>query len=77
MKCRRVVQLFVNRDFFPRNVLSAAGLALALTAGTFAVEGVYCFTIARKLGANLLLNIGPRADGYIHPYDGRTLREVG
>ena len=32
---------------------------------------------ARKLGANLLMNIGPRKDGSIHPDDEKALREVG
>jgi alpha-L-fucosidase len=32
---------------------------------------------ARAMGANLLLNTGPLADGAIHPEDVATLREVG
>jgi len=32
---------------------------------------------AADLGANLLLNIGPRGDGSVHPADLATLREVG
>jgi alpha-L-fucosidase len=32
---------------------------------------------AGSIGANLLLNTGPRADGSIDPIDDRTLREVG
>lgn len=33
--------------------------------------------IARSLNANLLMNIGPRGDGSIHPDDDRVLREIG
>jgi len=40
-------------------------------------EVIYLLGIARRLDANLLLNIGPRADGSIHPEDARALREVG
>ena len=32
---------------------------------------------AARLGANLLLNIGPVPDGSVHPADAATLREVG
>jgi alpha-L-fucosidase len=32
---------------------------------------------ARKSAANLLLNIGPRGDGSVHPKDEQALREVG
>jgi alpha-L-fucosidase len=32
---------------------------------------------ARSLKANLLLNIGPRGDGSIHPADVKALTEVG
>ncbi len=32
---------------------------------------------ARTVRANLLLNVGPRGDGSLHPADVRTLREVG
>ena len=32
---------------------------------------------ARTMNANLLMNIGPRGDGSIHPHDARVLREVG
>jgi len=38
---------------------------------------VFLLQIARSPDANLLINIGPRADGSIHPHDDRTLREVG
>lgn len=40
-------------------------------------EVIYLLGIARKPNANLLLNIGPRGDGSIHPDDAKTLREVG
>jgi alpha-L-fucosidase len=40
-------------------------------------EVVYLLEKARSLGANMLLNIGPRGDGSIHPHDEKTLREVG
>jgi len=33
--------------------------------------------VARKAGANLLLNTGPLADGSIHPTDAATLRALG
>ena len=33
--------------------------------------------VARRLNANLLLNIGPRADGSVHPLDRLALLEVG
>ena len=33
--------------------------------------------VARELKANLLMNIGPRGDGSIHPDDDRVLREIG
>jgi len=36
----------------------------------------FLLQVARRLGANLLMNIGPRGDGSIHPNDDRTLREV-
>ena len=36
----------------------------------------FLLQVARRLGANLLMNIGPRGDGSIHPDDDRTLREV-
>ncbi|NQV32237.1 MAG: alpha-L-fucosidase, partial [Phycisphaeraceae bacterium] len=32
---------------------------------------------AKGMGANLLLNTGPRSDGSIHPDDVKTLQEVG
>ncbi|MCP5116262.1 MAG: alpha-L-fucosidase, partial [bacterium] len=32
---------------------------------------------ARAMGANLLMNIGPRGDGSIHPADAQALREAG
>jgi alpha-L-fucosidase len=40
-------------------------------------EVMYLLAKARSVGANMLLNIGPRGDGSIHPSDERTLREVG
>ena len=40
-------------------------------------EVMYLLEKARLLGANMLLNIGPRGDGSIHPHDEKTLREVG
>jgi alpha-L-fucosidase len=40
-------------------------------------EVMYLLEKARSLGANMLLNIGPRGDGSIHPHDEKTLREVG
>jgi alpha-L-fucosidase len=40
-------------------------------------EAMYLLKKARSLGANMLLNIGPRGDGSIHPHDEKTLREVG
>ncbi len=33
--------------------------------------------VARQFAANLLMNIGPRGDGSIHPDDDRVLREIG
>lgn len=38
---------------------------------------IYLLRIARKLNANLLLNIGPRPDGSIHPKDTKALKELG
>ncbi|MCP5111643.1 MAG: alpha-L-fucosidase, partial [bacterium] len=32
---------------------------------------------ASTMNANLLMNIGPRGDGSIHPHDARVLREIG
>ena len=32
---------------------------------------------ARSLKANLLLNIGPRGDGSVHPADVKALTEIG
>ena len=32
---------------------------------------------ARTMNANLLMNIGPRGDGSIHPHDAQVLQEVG
>lgn len=40
-------------------------------------EVMYLYEKARSLGANMLLNIGPRGDGSIHPHDKQTLIEVG
>lgn len=40
-------------------------------------EVMYLLEKARYLEANILLNIGPRGDGSIHPHDEKTLREVG
>ena len=40
-------------------------------------EVMYLYDIARSLGANMLLNIGPRGDGSIHPEDKKTLKEIG
>ena len=40
-------------------------------------EVMYLYDKARSLGANMLLNIGPRGDGSIHPDDKQTLIEVG
>jgi len=40
-------------------------------------EVVYLLEVARRLNANLLMNIGPRADGSIHPADRQALLEVG
>lgn len=40
-------------------------------------EVMYLYEKARSLGANMLLNIGPRGDGSIHPEDKKTLTEVG
>ncbi len=40
-------------------------------------EIMFLYEKARSLGANMLLNIGPRGDGSIHPEDIKTLREVG
>jgi len=33
--------------------------------------------VARSLDANLLVNIGPRGDGSLHPADVKALTEVG
>lgn len=40
-------------------------------------EVMYLLEKAQSLGANMLLNVGPRGDGSIHPDDEKTLREVG
>ena len=40
-------------------------------------EVMYLYEKARSLGANMLLNIGPRGDGSIHPDDKKTLTEIG
>ncbi len=40
-------------------------------------EVYYWLTYARFTGSNLLMNIGPRADGSIHPDDVEALEEVG
>ena len=40
-------------------------------------EVMYLLGVAQKLDANLLLNIGPRGDGSIHPLDRQALLEVG
>jgi alpha-L-fucosidase len=40
-------------------------------------EVMYLLGKARSVGANMLLNIGPRGDGSIHPDDKKALREVG
>ena len=40
-------------------------------------EVYYWFTYARYTGSNMLMNIGPRADGSIHPDDKKALIEFG
>ncbi len=40
-------------------------------------EVMFLYEKARSIGANMLLNIGPRGDGSIHPEDIKALREVG
>ena len=40
-------------------------------------EVMHLLKVARRLDANLLINIGPRGDGSIHPDDEKALREVG
>ncbi len=40
-------------------------------------EVMYLLQKARNAGANLLMNIGPRADGSVHPDDDKSLRAVG
>ncbi len=40
-------------------------------------EVMYLLEVAHRLDANLLLNIGPRGDGSIHPTDRQALSEVG
>jgi alpha-L-fucosidase len=40
-------------------------------------EVMYLLKVARRLNANLLMNIGPRGDGSIHPADREALLEVG
>jgi alpha-L-fucosidase len=40
-------------------------------------EVMYLLEMARRLNANLLMNIGPRGDGSIHPDDRHALLEVG
>ncbi len=42
-----------------------------------AEEVWYWLTYSRFTGSNMVLNIGPRADGSIHPEDVKSLREVG
>jgi alpha-L-fucosidase len=42
-----------------------------------AEEVWFQLSVARHLDANLLMNIGPRGDGSIHPDDERVLRETG
>ena len=39
-------------------------------------EVMFLIEVARSLDANLLINIGPRADGSIHPADEEALREA-
>lgn len=40
-------------------------------------EVMFLIKVARSLNANLLINVGPVADGSIHPDDEKALREVG
>ena len=40
-------------------------------------EVMYLLGVARRLNANLLMNIGPRGNGAIHPADKKALTEVG
>ena len=40
-------------------------------------EVLFFYKTARSLKANLLVNIGPRADGSVHPEDVKALTEVG
>jgi alpha-L-fucosidase len=40
-------------------------------------EVMFLIQVARSLDANLLINIGPRADGSVHPADREALLEVG
>lgn len=40
-------------------------------------EVMYLLEMASRLNANLLMNIGPRGDGSIHPADEKALRELG
>ena len=40
-------------------------------------EVMFLLKVARSLDANLLLNIGPRGDGSVHPDDVGALKEVG
>jgi alpha-L-fucosidase len=40
-------------------------------------EVMFLYEKARSLGANMLLNIGPRGDGSIHPDDKKAIMEVG
>lgn len=48
------------------------------TATHYNAEQVYNWlTYSRYTGSNLLMNIGPRRDGSIHPDDVKALREVG
>jgi alpha-L-fucosidase len=37
----------------------------------------YLLGKARRTGSNLLMNIGPRGDGSVHPADEKVLREIG
>ena len=69
-----VMQECFNRD----GVGERGGWINDENARHLTADEVMCLLrVAQKLDANLLLNIGPRRDGSIHPLDRQALLEVG
>jgi alpha-L-fucosidase len=56
---------------------SIRNLTIANARHLKAHEVMYLLKVAGRLNANLLMNIGPRADGSIDPADKKALQEVG